>query len=266
VVGAPPESYVTITLNRKKIVKTIMPALALAATALLAYTGTSHAALTTPVCLAKKLNVWGNLRKCQTAENGKALQARSADPAKCQTKFDLKLAALSQQAAAAGIRCRYGVNGDGTATDYDTGLVWEQKTDDGSVHGNMTYSWTAVEPDSPPNGTAFTVFLGTLNNGSFDGTTITGCFAGHCDWRLPAIDELAGIVDRTQGYCGGGSGPCIDQAVFGPTAANFTWSATTYVHVSAPPDSAWLVDFYSGLMGGYGKGHYEYVRAVRSGL
>jgi len=246
-------------------VKTVIPTLVLVTATLVACTSPAHAALTTPVCLAKKLNEWGNLRKCHAAENAKVLQARPADPAKCQTKFDLKLAALSQQAAAAGIRCRYGVNGDGTATDYDTGLVWEQKTDDGSVHDkDNAYSLTMVEPDTTVNGTAFTAFLATLNNGlSLDGTATSGCFAGHCDWRLPAIEELAGIVDLTQGNCGGGSGPCIDQVVFGPTVASFSWSATTF---ASAPAGTWLVDFQDGGMGGYGKVHQEQVRAVRSGL
>ena len=111
--------------------------------------------------------------------------------AKCQIKFDAKLAMLTSQATAASIPCRYGSNLDGTATDYDTGLQWEQKTDDGTVHDkDNKYSWNAVCPaGTTPDGTAFTVFLtGTLNNGmSGDGTTTTGCFAGHCDWRLPAI-------------------------------------------------------------------------------
>ena len=90
-----------------------------------------------------------------------------------------------------------------------------------------------------PNGTVFTSFLGTLNNGtSIDGTATSGCFAGHCDWRLPAIGELAGIVDLTQGRGASGSGPCIDQAVFGPTVAGFYWSATTF---AAVPAGAWVV-------------------------
>jgi hypothetical protein len=59
----------------------------------------------------------------------------------------------------------------GTATGYDTGLQWEQKTDDGSVHDkDNTYTWSCdpasgcvSTPLGPPNGTAFTAFLGTLN-------------------------------------------------------------------------------------------------------
>ena len=59
-----------------------------------------------------------------------------------------------------GIACRYGVNTGtqtGTVTDYDTGLQWEQKTGDSTVHDkDNTYSWSPSL--GPPDGTAFTVF------------------------------------------------------------------------------------------------------------
>jgi hypothetical protein len=119
----------------------------------------ADAALTAPACLAKKLTAWGTLRKCQATEKGKALDARPANPAKCQTTFDAKLAAIDAQATAAAVVCRYGVNGDGTVTDYNTGLQWEQKTDDGSVHDkDNLYDWSPTL--APPDGTAFTTFLG----------------------------------------------------------------------------------------------------------
>jgi Protein of unknown function (DUF1566) len=199
------------------------------ATLLLGGFASAHAALTTESCLAKKLREWGKLRNCQAKENGKALQGKDADPAKCQTKFDEKLAKLTARATDAAIPCRYGVSGDGTVTDYDTGLQWEQKTDDGSVHDkNNPYSWclggppSCTNPSNPPDGTAFTAFLGTLNNGtSGDGTATSGCFAGHCDWRLAVVEELAGIVDLAAPGCTAfnPTGPCIDQTVFGPTVA-----------------------------------------------
>jgi len=84
------------------------------------------------------------------------------------------------------IACRYGDNGDGTVTDYDTGLQWEQKTDDASVHDkDNTYAWSDGGGGfTQPDGAAFKVFLGTLNNGtSSEGSATSGCFAGHCDWR-----------------------------------------------------------------------------------
>ncbi len=63
-----------------------------------------------------------------------------------------KLTKLNEKAAAAEIKCRYRVNGDGAATDYDTGLQWEQKTDDGTVHDkDNTYTWSTLTdaPDGP---------------------------------------------------------------------------------------------------------------------
>lgn len=219
-------------------------------------------AATTPACLAKKLKEWGRLRECQATENGRTLQGTPANPAKCQTRFDAKLAFLSAQATAAAIACRYGVNGDGTVTDYDTGLQWEQKTDDRSVHdaGNL-YDWSPSL--GRPDGTAFTSFLGTLNNGtSRDGATSDGCFAGRCDWRLPSIVELQTIVDLAAPGCGDGSA-CIDQTVFGPTIAFFYWSATTDAEF---PVFAWGVTFGDGKAGASSaiEDATLFVRGVRS--
>jgi Protein of unknown function (DUF1566) len=117
---------------------------------------------------------------------------------------------------------RFVDNGDGRVTDTQTGLMWEKKTTAVGSGPNYAdphdvdnyYSWSST--GTAPDGTAFTEFLGALNNGtSSDGTTTTGCFANHCDWRLPTVEELAGIMDPAAAGCGSGS-PCIDPA-FGPT-------------------------------------------------
>jgi hypothetical protein len=162
-------------------------------------TSAHAAALTTPVCLAKKLRAWGNLRRCQAVENGKALEGKASTLVGCQTTFQNALAKINEAAAAATLAYRYGANGDGTLTDYDTGLQWEQKTNDGSVHDASNYYAWSDSASGAPDGPAFTVFLGTLNDGvgASTGTGLAGlvtavCFAGHCDWRLPAIEELIG--------------------------------------------------------------------------
>jgi hypothetical protein len=242
-----------------------------AAALLLGGLASAHAALTTESCLAKKLNEWGNLRKCQAIENGKALQGKPADPGKCQPKFTDKLGKINAQATAAGVACRYGVNTGtqgGTATDYDTGLQWEQKTDDGSVHDkDNTYTWNTVLGGTTPNGTAFTAFLGTLNSGtSGDGMATSGCFAGHCDWRLPTIEELVGIVDLAAPGCGTFIGACIDEIVFGPTIGRYYWSVTTYSGLPDIAEIAWFVYFGDGTVASAAKNSDFYVRGVRSGL
>jgi hypothetical protein len=121
---------------------------------------------------------------------------------------------------------RFTDNGDGTVTDHQSGLMWEKKTPAGSgdVHDiNNRYTWGNWD------GTVFTVFLGTLNNGADQNgpnnvdSPITGCFANHCDWRLPSVVELRSIL-----AAGCPTVPCIDPA-FGPTQADVYRSATTNI-------------------------------------
>src|SRR5262249_49755536 len=75
-----------------------------------------------------------------------------------------------------GAPLSYTDNGDGTVTDANTGLGWEQLSLEGSVHdrGN-TYTWT----------NAFAGHVATLNAMSF---------AGHNDWRMPNLKELESIA------------------------------------------------------------------------
>ena len=55
---------------------------------------------------------------------------------------------------------------------------------------NSTYTWTASGSPYPPDGTAFLTFLYGLNGGVQSPQGYYTCFAGHCDWRLPIIEEL----------------------------------------------------------------------------
>ena len=138
-----------------------------------------------------------------------------------------------------------------------------------------TYSWcvgtfpNCNDSSNPPDGTAFTSFLATLNRGatgvgncvSSDGSTQTGGFNNHCDWRLPTIAELATIIDTSASGCGTGS-PCID-ATFGPTAAAGYPSSTTNADNSG---LVWGVNFGNGSVFSAGlKTGSPHVRAVRGG-
>lgn len=171
-------------------------------------------------------------------------------------------------------QARFVDNGDGTVTDRQTGLQWEQKTtavgsgvNSADPHDvDNRYNWgipNGCSSPGCPNGTVFTDFLGQLNScTSSDGTAVSFAgFAGHCDWRLPTIQELQTILDLSAAGCG--SGPCIDP-VFGPTDAFLYWSSTT---VASSPGTAWVVGFPDGTVGKTGKGGVPglSVRAVRAG-
>ena len=240
----------------------------------------ADAALTTGACLAQKQAAWGELRKCQATERAKGLKGKLADLAKCQTKFQEKLAKISAKATKAGILCRYRDNGDRTVLDYDTGLQWEQKNDFADPanpnHVANTYTWSQSSSDFA-DGTVFTDFLARLNGSvdsgllsfsfveactSADGRTVAGGFASHCDWRLPTIAELRSILDQTVPGCGSSS-PCIGP-IFAPTAVGAYWSATTD---ASNPFNAWFVFFDNGVGDDVdGKRFPNYVRAVRTGL
>ena len=119
-------------------------------------------------------------------------------------------------------------NGDGTVTNTDTGLMWQQDT------APSTYNWQGA-----------LYYCETLT------------LASHNDWRLPKVNELQSLVDYTR------YNPSINTTFFPNTMSSYYWSSTTY---AGHPDSAWLVRFGHGGVYGYGKSLYGYyVRAVRGG-
>jgi len=119
------------------------------------------------------------------------------------------------------------INGDGTATDTSTGLIWQQTTAPEKMIWQSALSYCE------------NLTLG-----------------GYNDWRLPTIKELASIVDLSR------YNPAIDTSYFPDTYASSYWSSST---VDSITSSAWVVSFMSGLVGYYGKSNSDYVRAVRGG-
>jgi len=124
--------------------------------------------------------------------------------------------------------------------DNVTGLIWENKTDDGSIHDvDDEYTWQDAQD----------VFIATLKSQNF---------GGHNDWRLPTVKELSTIIDSSIPA----PGPTINTDYFPNTESSYYWSSTTYAN---DPIYAWLVFFGGGYLNNGPKYPYGYVRAVRSG-
>jgi len=242
--------------------------LTVAACATLLWTGV---AVATPSaqeqCDSARITAWAKYVSCVDAGVAKDAKGVSFDEfaafAKCRHSYFKNWTAFQSKASVAGSTCRGNRLTDNgtTVTDNLTGLVWEKKTNDASVHdeGNV-YTWSTG--DNNEDGTAFTTFLTAGLN--------TPGFAGANGWRLPTLAELQTIVldfpctgagDGPKCICG--ADPCID-ATFGPTQSNLYWSATSYVPI---PLDAWTVHFYGGYVYGLNfKTFIDFVRAVRGGL
>lgn len=219
----------------------------------------ARAAMSTEACLAKKRIARGNSDDCRAGEDSKALKGKASNHAKCSTKLEEQLAKISERARKRGIACRYRDNGNGTVTDFDTGLQWTKKTNENGGQNfadpndaDNTYSWSST--GSPADGTLFTDYLSRLNRCSFaPGFIGSFGFAGECDWRLPTLAELRTIQDCSLG------GVCIDP-IFGPTKFCGYWTATTD---ASDAGRAWEVGFGAGGQVSGNKLATLCVRAVR---
>lgn len=116
-------------------------------------------------------------------------------------------------------------NGDGTVTDLDTGLTWQQ----GEV--NAPLNWTNA------------LLLA-------EGLTL----GGRTDWRLPNIKELQSLNDETL------AGPSLDTNFFPAAKSARYWSSTTQ---NNRPTNAWFAEFITGLTSQSPKAGSNWVRAVR---
>jgi len=138
---------------------------------------------------------------------------------------------------------RFTLGADGTATDRKTGLAWMrctvgQRWENGECAGQAAlHDWGAVLDAA-----------GRINSG--DG------FAGHTDWRVPTLAELASVVER-QCY-----DPAIDLTVFPATPVTGYWSSSPDPRYSR---GAMLVHFKYGdaYMGNVSQ--YWALRLVRGG-
>jgi len=121
------------------------------------------------------------------------------------------------------------IHGDGTVTDTETGLMWQQYVPD------IGRTWEQALS-----------FCETLR------------LPGYTDWRLPTIKELQTLAKYTS------YNPAINTTAFpGTPTGNNYWSSTTY---TGNINSARSMYFYNGMFGGGSdKNTPRLVRAVRGG-
>jgi hypothetical protein len=132
--------------------------------------------------------------------------------------------------------------------DNVTGLIWEVKTDDGSIHDkDDVYQW---KTDQESGMVAQDDFIDVLNREEFGGKS---------DWRLPNIKELTNIVNRDE-YAPGINTHFFPNTQY--TQSSVYWLADTY---AANKDYAWAVDFNDTNDGGVDKSWSGRVCAVRGG-
>jgi hypothetical protein len=216
--------------------------------------GGAHIAAASPEdrCQGNRYFAAANYARCQQKAaakyyaNGGTDVPKYQDAArKCTEAYATMWRRLQDRASGTGSTCdgaRFVDNGDGTVTDRLTGLQWEKKTDDATVHDkDDRYPWSAT--GTAADGTTFTSFVGSLN---------AGCFAGQCDWRLPTLAELQTIL--LQQYPQGGIDP-----VFGPLG-DYYWSSTSETNKAT---LGWALSFQDGSRTTAGKDTTFNVRAVR---
>lgn len=157
-----------------------------------------------------------------------------------------------QDANYQGLAPAYQDNGDGTVTDLNTGLMWQQTSDfngDGAINAQDKMS----HADAVQNADAFTL-------------------AGYDDWRLPTIQELyslmdfrgaTGTADPSSSQVPSDAVPFIDTNYFDFAYGDASigeryidaqyWSGTMYVSTTMNGNAtAFGVNFADGRIKGYG--------------
>jgi len=140
-----------------------------------------------------------------------------------------------------GIDTRYQNNADGTITDLNNGLMWQQcnmgqSGADCTLGADSTYTWDAALQ-----------IVEQINTN--DG------FASYTDWRLPNIKELFSLVEVA---C---SSPSINLTFF-PNSGLAYWSSTP---ANGTNGRSWILNFDEGNNSTTDRNLEHIVRLVRGG-
>lgn len=143
----------------------------------------------------------------------------------------------------AATTARYTDHGNGTVTDRQTGLVWQQCVD--GLSGAACSTGTATTHAS---------FAAAHSRAAAVNADATGAGKGFGDWRVPNRNELASLVNWR---C---NAPAIQRSRFPGTPSASAWT-------SSPLASGvvWYVDFTDGNVGVSGSSGNRVLRLVRAG-
>ena len=123
--------------------------------------------------------------------------------------------------------------------DQTTGLIWETKTDDNSIHDkDNKYNFYYLNEK----------FINRLNQNNF---------GGFSDWRIPEIAELNTLVSVQQNR------PSINSQYFPKTSAYDYWTTTPHVNDTS---QGWCVSFFHGNDSIQSRQSEFHVRAVRGNV
>lgn len=136
--------------------------------------------------------------------------------------------------------------------DNVTGLVWEVKTDDGSIHDkDIFYRWGGITHQGD-FGTEYYDDWDSLVEGSNNNS-----FCGFNDWRVPTRQQLKSLINSNTFQS------AIDEDYF-PNADNTVFSRFWTASPSAKNlDNAWFFAFDFGSLGNLSRSDSYGVRLVR---
>ena len=147
-------------------------------------------------------------------------------------------------------------DGDETVKDNITGLMWQ---DDVAAKTTQKQWLTDANYDICTGSNGVTQDTSKCTDTSGD-TAATYCsnlvLGGYEDWRLPTMDELISIVDKSK------SNPAIDVSYFKNVVSDYYWSSSTAVSYER---DAWSIYFYGSSDYWNPKSWSSYVRCVRDG-